>query len=575
MRAVGYIRWSSGKQSAGSTEERQRDVVEKFCRDEAWLLDSWVADDGVSAWTGANIREGGLSAFIDRMEVEGGHGLVLVVETQDRLSRIKEIDFLEWFLRVLRTGLTVAFVDNGMIVDQVSFRNQRRQIIGILEAQSEANAYVEKLSKRVRAAYDRMRASGQIVHSSATVPSWLEVIYGDWKQGKRPRLGFRPIPARVAVVERIYGEYSSGLGLHTIARRLNEESIATFRGGKGWRASSVKSIVTDRATIGEYQHKSRAQGLKAIGDPVPNYFPAVISNELWQRANNPDLLRVQSAKTQGDKFRCLISDFARCHSCDGRMTLIDRQRCKGERPVCYLVCDNYKRGLGCDQVRRTAYAPLETVLLDALLNLALDDVHFQDGDSISAVSAQLANERRRLEDVSRSLDNIADALKTLAGDERLLHRYATLKAEEEAAKGVIAATEKALRIAKGSVTPAEHVLRVSAMRKELNHFDEDRRLRARRVVKFALNNLIMRVEIKAGSQQVKYQFHTHRRYPEGVPAALPYVPTERQEAVIVLRKGMRYIHVDLNRGVLFDVANSTGRGTDEVIDAYHRRAGAL
>jgi DNA invertase Pin-like site-specific DNA recombinase len=571
MKAIPYLRWSSAKQSDGSSDARQRETLERFCSEEGWPIEQWLTDDGVSAWTGANVRVGALGDFLARVEVEGGHGLVLVVETQDRLSRMNELDFFEWFLPILRTGLTVAFSDNGMIVDQVSIRNQKRQMRKIFDGQEEANAYVEKLSNRVRAAWQKMRDEGKPVHCASTVPGWLEIEYGP----RNSRVGFKVRHDKVAVLERIFRAYVAGTGINAIAKQLNAEKVPTFRRGRCWHPSTVGALLRNRAVIGEYQHKSRRSDIAAIGDPVPDYFPAVISDELFQKANDPRVRKIQSQRSQGDKYRNLLSNLAHCHECLGRMTFIERSARKGAAYEAYLVCGSYHLKTGCNQRRRIRYDSVEKVVLDSLLMAALDDVHFQNSSDVTAISMRLASERRALQDIGRKLDNIARALETDADDGRLLGRYSALKADEHVAEKIVRTSEAELNAAKGATSTKEHVIRVAELRRELYHFDHERRLRARRVVKLALNDLIASFSLRGGKQDVRWPHRTHYRHPKGVPADLQYVPTETQDGIIVLRGGVRFIHVDLNGGgVIFD--GSTGeKRNDPILKDYYRRMDRL
>jgi len=179
LKAVQYIRWSSDKQSRGSSERRQQDNTIELIEREGWEVIGQVTDPGVSASTGANIRVGCLAAFLKKCELERGDGIVLVLDEQDRLSRIHPSDFFEWFPKMLRTGLSFAFANNDMVVDEVSYRNQSRQIRRIFDDAEEAHRYTARLSTRVRAGYQAIRDNGGIVHNDQTCPGWLEIVYSD------------------------------------------------------------------------------------------------------------------------------------------------------------------------------------------------------------------------------------------------------------------------------------------------------------------------------------------------------------------------------------------------------------
>jgi len=153
--------------------------------------------------------------------------------------------------------------------------------------------------------------------------------------------------------------------------------------------------------------------------------------------------------------------------------------------------------------------------------------------------------------------------------------YEAKCANEKSAKQRVAELQTALKAAQGAVSPEAHIRRVAAIRGDLYHADEQRRSFARRTVKLALNDIIERVEILPGRQIIKYPFRTERRFREGPPRELHYVPTEKQEAVVALRGGVRFIQLDLSSEcVTFD--GSTGSGQDDpALKDYFRRMAKL
>ena len=547
MQYVGYLRWSSDKQSKGSSDDRQRDLIQEYCDEEGWHIDQWLTDDGVSASTGANVRMGLLSEFIKRIEVEGGDDYTLLVECQDRLSRLHEFDFFEWFIGVLRTGLTVVFCDNEMVVDQRSIRNQKRQMRRIMDDQEEAHRYTDKLSRRVRKAWQEMRETGKKkVHTQSTCPAWLTL--------NRERTEFSLNEERVAIVLQIFEWYIDGVGLRQIAKRLNEAGVPTFRKGDGWQASAVRALIHSRALLGEYQHKSRAQGL-TIGEPVPDYFPQVVSNELWQAAHEPRLAKVQSAKTQGDKFRNLFGDVARCRECDSKMVFVEKSPRAGARYTAYLQCDSYARRKGCGQARMVKYQPIEQLVVKTLLEAALDDQHFRKDDDVRKLSIAIADQRRALEEVIARRTIWSKAVDR--GSVTAIDSVLECEAEEVRIRGLLADLESELKTAHGAVSPTEHVRRVGEIALDLDSEDEALRLHARRVTKLAFNDLIERFDMEAGTVLNRVG------------------RTEQQVGVIVLRGSMRFLHIDLSGKLLADISNGAFADSDDpVISDYYRRIAA-
>lgn len=54
MQAIGYVRWSSEKQTRGSSLARQEATISRFCNEIGWEIAEWHRDEGVSAFFGTN-----------------------------------------------------------------------------------------------------------------------------------------------------------------------------------------------------------------------------------------------------------------------------------------------------------------------------------------------------------------------------------------------------------------------------------------------------------------------------------------------------------------------------------------
>lgn len=284
MRIIPYLRWSSEKQTSGSTIPRQTGTISRYAAEKGWTLPpetEWLRDEGVSGFKGHNLAlTGELGKFTDKIRREGGRDLVLVVEQLDRLSRKSPGEVLEWFFKVTNAGLTVVLCDNRMIVDHASMRNQGDQLRALLDDSERANTemtrkvvllqqawaairdgmdviverdgkaigidYLASVSNPVDVGIDitiKTRRStdtyelstladglaplagdfletktllGRVarkVHTSSTCPAWLTL--------SPCRRFFEPLPDKVAVVDRIFTLYASGVAKVAIARILN------------------------------------------------------------------------------------------------------------------------------------------------------------------------------------------------------------------------------------------------------------------------------------------------------------------------------------------------------------------
>ena len=102
-----YIRWSSDKQSGGSTLARQLKTAHEIADEQDLELVEMI-DSGISAFKGKNAKDGELGRFIDAVE----NKLIpkdswLVVENLDRLSREAILSAQRLFTTLLELGITV------------------------------------------------------------------------------------------------------------------------------------------------------------------------------------------------------------------------------------------------------------------------------------------------------------------------------------------------------------------------------------------------------------------------------------------------------------------------------------
>lgn len=579
MRAIPYLRWSSDKQQSGSTIPRQTETITAYAAEKGWQLPpdaEWLRDEGVSGFKGHNLAPTGeLGKFTDKICREGGRDIVLLVEQLDRLSRKTPGEVLEWFFKVTNAGLTVALCDNKMIVDKASLRNQADQLRALLDDSERANNetarrvvllqqawaairdgmdvrverpgtaigvdYLASASNPVDVGIDitiKTRRStdtyelstladgftpmvgdfleiktllGRVarkVHVSSTCPAWLAL--------SPCRRFFEPIPARVAVVERIFTLYANGVAKIAISRILNGDNVPTFRGGDGWGPSSVKALIDSRAVIGEYQHKSRAQD-RTFGDPIPNYFPQILSNELWQEAHAPRSGHKREGRGQSILVRNLFTDIARCDTCGAKMYFLRKPRKKTGVDDAYLQCATYfmnktnaDGSARCREKMMWHYRPIVDALLDTLLSSALDDRHFSNDAEIAALNALIADQKRAVEDIGTQLDNMTE---NMAGSvsARLRVRFDALEAEEAQAKAGLIDLEDQMVIARGAVDPAVHVKRVAAIRADIDQ-DNDDGLKARITIKNALNGLIAKMQFDSGAGFVNIALLAAQRY---------------------------------------------------------------
>jgi Recombinase len=137
-------------------------------------------------------------------------------------------------------------------------------------------------------------------------PGWLEL--------SEDRTSFIFMPDRAEIVRKIFELSIAGLGGYTIARQLNAKTVPAFGPSPKWDQSTIHNLLRNRATIGEHQPRRIRNGKRVPeGDPIPNFYPAVIEESLFLAAQ---VARQKNLATgRGRKGRFVTNLFASIPTC--------------------------------------------------------------------------------------------------------------------------------------------------------------------------------------------------------------------------------------------------------------------
>ncbi len=475
-------------------------MCERLCHDKGWEIVDRIRDEGRSAFTGANLKDGQLAKFTERLELGlQPEGTILVVEQLDRISRLPPLEVMSWLERVIRHGLTIATANDGLVLnaeklkaDQIGFVST---VFNAFRAFQESKHKSERLAESWRIRREAAENNGRPITS--VCPAWLTLDPATRK--------FSKIAERVQIVKRIFNEHIDGFGKRKIASRLNVECIAPWgRGdskGDGWHPSYIQKILSNPAVLGEYQPHKRARGGKreAFGDPIRDYYPAVIDEVTFARANS-GRRRLPGGAAKGDLSN-LFSGRTRC-VCGGKMIYIKKQSAGSKKKnrvgdymwtvgadESYLVCGRALRHVNCDNRNHFNYQKVEAGVIDRVNHLVLGDEPFAQPEEALRLEQEVVAAERHV--TSRK-----------AKAQRLLDLYGETNNPDAKrmwleTEGDVASFEQQLvelreqfLVAKGAVSPAEHVQRIKQFVGLINEADRDIRLDARRKMMTALNEVV-------------------------------------------------------------------------------------
>jgi hypothetical protein len=166
-------------------------------------------------------------------------------------------------------------------------------------------------------------------------PAWLKL--------SEDRQSFVFLPDRAATVKMIYELSIAGLGGYTIAKQLNAKKIPVFGPSPKWDQSTIHNMLSNRATIGEHQPKQyRNRKAVPVGDPILGYYPPVIEETLFNKAQVARKNNLASGR--GRKGRLITNLFAglpTCAYCGAAVKFHSNGKAKS------LICSTVLARRGC------------------------------------------------------------------------------------------------------------------------------------------------------------------------------------------------------------------------------------
>jgi DNA invertase Pin-like site-specific DNA recombinase len=372
-KAYSYLRMSSELQLRGDSRRRQLELSQRYAADHDLELadDAQMEDIGISAFKGANIKEGALGRFLDSAKsgkIEPGS--YLLVESLDRLTRQEVRKSLSIFLSIIDAGITIVTLADGRVYTPEA--TEEIELITSLVILSRAHEESRTKSVRIRSAWANKRANAASRPLTAMCPAWLRL--------SRDKSRYDVIADRAEVVRSIFNDTVNGIGNYSITQRLNKRGVPHFGKSNGWHNSYVAKILANRAVIGEFQPHKLVDGKRQpTGEPIRNYFPPIIEEELFYRAQASRKQRLQQARgRKGEFVSNLFSGLTTCAYCKSKMKFENKG--PGPKGGTFLVCDNAKRGLGCSGTR-WRYNQFEASFLGFVQELDLERVIKADDEA--------------------------------------------------------------------------------------------------------------------------------------------------------------------------------------------------
>ncbi|MEW6082667.1 MAG: recombinase family protein [Bacillota bacterium] len=339
MNAAIYLRVSSDEQAEhGHSLAFQREECVRRARELGATGVEVYSDEGVS---GAVLARPGLDALRSRVR---GHGVqAVVVWDPDRLAR--RLTHQLFLTEEIEAHCCLVFVN--LKRDDSPEGQLFYQLRGAISQYER-----EKIRERTSAGRRQKARSGKL-------PFAMEPYGYRYDPG---RSNLEVVEAEARVVQRLFRDYVFFQGgFSHLARCLTEEGMPTRRGAQAWHRQTIKQILMNPVYRGVYYanrrdmsgvslNKYREEGktwgrLRPQGDWIPVEVPAIVSQDLWQEAQET----MERSRRLRHRSDYLLSGLLKCGACGGPM-VGTRLSVWGKR-VRHYTCrrSSSAKGLACQR----------------------------------------------------------------------------------------------------------------------------------------------------------------------------------------------------------------------------------
>jgi DNA invertase Pin-like site-specific DNA recombinase len=512
--AYSYIRFSTPEQRKGDSLRRQLEASKKWAEAHGYVLDTKLRDLGKSAYHGDHLERGALGQFLKKVE-EGKipTGSVLIVESFDRLSREKVLDALNLFTSVIHAGIkVVTLADNNREYTRESIdANWTELIIGLTIM---SRAHEESKLKSIRGCEKweekRKQAANGGPKLTKRTKGWLRTI-GD-------REDYEVIEGRDIIVNRIFMERLKGKSPPRIAREFNQDPTITWKPVSlrhkkecGWWPGYVERILKDRAVIGEGQ-PGRWIGKQHVpeGPPIPNYYPAVVKEDIFYQVQATFLQNTQPLKNgngvtgmggRNGSVNNLFSFIGRCGYCGDGMQLKENTARVSRVKTHYLLCSRAKRKAGC-KLHYVPYDEVESAVLRFCQGLEPADLlpDREEAESrLRTIQGELSATETRISILTGKEKTLLDEIEDTPDREerrKLRPRLRAIQDEKATLENDLPRIQREIEIASSAgQTLQEHLEGLKQLLDVMNSLQGQKRIELRLRLRNEIRRLIDHIEI--------------------------------------------------------------------------------
>lgn len=418
-KAFSYIRFSTKRQQFGDSLRRQLEKTRKYAAKYNLDLEEKTFEDlGISAFDSTNLKRGALAAFITAAnDGKIPRGSYLLVESLDRLSRADVSMAVSMLFELVNLGIRVVALIDEKILDEESVKDPLNLMYAVLLF-IRANEESETKSHRIKAVHSEKRAKK---HSFAfgQGPGWL--------QPNIERNGWDVIPDKAESVRKVFEYTVQGYGAVAIARIANEQGWPVPGRAEDWHKTLPNKLVCNRRVLGEFEPSTKEGNVRVkTGDLWENYYPPIISDELFLAANAAVARRHNLPKRRDMHYHNVFQGMLKCGHCGATMARKLKSGSPRNSPGYALyVCSNRDRGL--TKCPNANAKNLETSLIPPLITLIAAEIVKEE--TLKKTRNELEAEQAALNEARKAAENILRTIEQVGATEMLAKRMRQLEVQ--------------------------------------------------------------------------------------------------------------------------------------------------
>ena len=485
IKAVGYCRFSSDHQKELSIEAQQR-AIEKYAESNGYDIIDWYID---RAFSGQTTNRPDFQRMMNVIENKNCEFRAVIVHKLDRFSR-NVVDTFQYQQRFADNNIELVSVEENFNGDDF--------ILGLNALLNQR--YVQALSKEV------MKGMCERAHKSlfngGTAPLGYKIVDGRYEIEETEAI----------IVREIFRMAADGYGYNAIIQELNRKGYRT-RNGNTFGKNSCYDLLRNERYKGVYtynkaakRNSKRKRNMHKYKDEseiirIENAIPAIVSPELWDRANASRRL---TAKTSTNaKFPYLLSGLVYCGECGCKMH--GNHRKYGENGYNTYKCNKQANQLTCDS-REIRADVLEEFVIDNLVKFFFGEgvveqitkqINEKIKETLSADSESVTLAKNALQGLKMARGNLIDSIAKIGYNEALSERLTAIE-KQIAENETLIATEESKKT-ELTVTETQVKAKITELKKALQnpqHIDKTKLLLREYIERITVYNKKIELTVK-------------------------------------------------------------------------------